>query len=345
MKRWLKQVQTCLVLPLSVMVWGKMQMRTSAQSTLAKPPNPSVLLSRATENYGRAAAYSQRQGGDALLILKNDEIVLEQYAKPYTAETPHVLASGTKSFVGILAIAAVDDKLLDLDEPAANTLNEWKADPQRSKITVRQLLNLTSGLAPGSLGQVPTYAQAVKSALVYPPGTRFQYGPASFQIFGEIMRRKLAARKESPLAYLKRQVLDPIGLKVGKWALGSDGNPNLASGASLTAREWAKFGQLLEHRGRWDGERVLKKKWLKETVEGSAINAAYGLGFWLNALGPSPINKPQNFLSAAPEDAFMAAGASDQRLYVIPSEDLVIVRFGRDNSFEDNTFLTLLFSS
>jgi hypothetical protein len=79
-------------------------------------------------------------------------------------------------------------------------------------------------------------------------------------------------------------------------------------------------------------------------VKGSSINAAYGLSVWLNALGPSPIGKPQNFLDPAPADAFMAAGALDQRLYVIPSKDLVIVRFGHNNRFEDNTFLTLLFS-
>jgi CubicO group peptidase (beta-lactamase class C family) len=305
-------------------------------------PQPFV-ISKA-EQYERAATYAQRQGGDALLILKNDKVVLEQYTQPYTATTPHLLASGTKSFAGVMAIAAVQDGLLRLDEPVAQTIKEWTQNPQKSKITVRQLLNLTSGIEPGNLGQVPTYAQALKSPLVHPPGAYFQYGPTSFQIFGELLRRKLVPRKEDPLSYLKRRILNPITLQVGDWKRGSDGNPNLPSGAALTAREWAKFGQLLEHQGRWGDQKILDRALLKQLVKGSSINAAYGLSVWLNALGPSPIGKPQNFLDPAPADAFMAAGALDQRLYVIPSKDLVIVRFGHNNRFEDNTFLTLLFS-
>jgi CubicO group peptidase (beta-lactamase class C family) len=314
----------------------------TADSTPKTTPAPLILGK--TEQYQRAATYAQKQGGDAILILKKDEIVLEQYTAPYSETKPHPLASGTKSFAGVMAVSAAQDGLLKLDEPVSKTIKEWQGDWQKSKITIRQLLNLSSGIAPGKLGQVPTYAQAVKAPLLQPPGDYFQYGPTPFQVFGELMRRKLAPRKEDPLAYLKRSILNPIGLKVADWKRGSDGHPNLPSGASLTAREWAKFGQLLERQGRWNGEEVLDRSFLKHVFKGSEINESYGLGVWLNALGPSPNGKPQNLLSAAPKDAFMAAGALDQRLYVIPSRDLVIVRFGNNNAFEDNTFLTILFS-
>jgi CubicO group peptidase (beta-lactamase class C family) len=311
---------------------------------IPKSTTPAPFILGKTEQYQRAATYAQKQGGDAILILKKDEVVLEQYSASYSASKPHALASGTKSFAGVMAVSAAQDDLLKLDEPVSKTIKEWRSDWQKSKITIRQLLNLSSGIAPGKLGQVPTYIQAVKAPLLHPPGDYFQYGPTPFQVFGELMRRKLAPRKEDPLTYLKRSILNPIGLKVADWKRGSDGYPNLPSGASLTAREWAKFGQLLEHQGRWGDEEVLDRSFLKQIFKGSEINESYGLGIWLNALGPSPNGKPQNLLSAAPKDAFMAAGALDQRLYVIPSRDLVIVRFGNSNAFEDNTFLTILFS-
>jgi CubicO group peptidase (beta-lactamase class C family) len=313
---------------------------------------PALLSKKSAEKYRKAADYSMRQGGDALLILEGEEIVLEEYDRNYSASQPHSLASGTKSFSGAMAIAAVKDGLLDLDEPVAKTIIEWKKHPLRSQITVRQLLTLTSGissgklgfgnLGSGNLGQVPTYAQAIRAPLTASPGKTFQYGPAPLQIFGELMRRKLLPRKENPLTYLKRKIFDPIELKVGNWQLDADGNPNLPYGAALTARDWARFGRLLERKGRWNGKKVLDKKLLQQCYEGSAANASYGLTFWLNAPGLSPLGKPQDLLVAAPQDAIMAAGADDQRLYVIPSENLVIVRFGRDNSFEDDAFLSLL---
>jgi CubicO group peptidase (beta-lactamase class C family) len=311
---------------------------------------PALLSEKSAAKYRKAADYAMRQGGDALLILEEGEIVLEEYDKNYSASKPHPLASGTKSFSGAMAIAAVKDGLLDLDEPVAKTITEWQKHPLRSKITVRQLLTLTSGinsgkLGVGNLGQVPTYAKAIQAPLTTLPGKMFQYGPVPLQIFGELMRRKLLPRKENPLAYLKRKIFDPIDLNVGDWQLDADGNPNLPSGAALTARDWARFGRLLERNGRWNGRKILDKKLLLQCYEGSTANASYGLTFWLNAPGLSPLGKPQDLLVAAPQDTIMAAGANDQRLYVIPSENLVIVRFGRDNSFEDDAFLSLLSKS
>jgi CubicO group peptidase (beta-lactamase class C family) len=321
----------------------------SSQSYPTKRPFSScqecspLLSKRSDLQYQQAADYSMSQGGDALLILEGGEIVVEQYDKNYSASKPHPLTSGTKSFSGAMAIAAAQDGLLDLDEPVAKTITEWQKHPHRSKVTVRQLLTLTSGFSTGKLGQVPTYTQSIQAPLTALPGQAFQYSPVPLQIFGELMHRKLLSRKETPLAYLKRKVFDPIDLAVGGWKQDADGNPNLASGAVLTARDWARFGRLLERNGRWNGRKVLDRKLLQQCYEGSEINASYGLTFWLNAPGLSPIGKPQDLLAVAPKDTIMAAGADDQRLYVIPSKNLVIVRFGRDNRFEDDAFLSLLF--
>ena len=177
-----------------------------------------------------------------------------------------------------MAIAAQQDGLLSLDEPASKTLTEWQGDPLREKITLRQLLNLTSGIPGGNLGRIPTYQEAVQSPAEAPPGTRFSYGPVPFQIFGEVMRRKLGG---DPLAYLQRRIFQPIGLEYAFWRRGPDGNPHLPSGAFLTARNWARFGELVRQGGVWQGQRVVDAALLDRCFEPSQVNPLYGLSWWL----------------------------------------------------------------
>jgi CubicO group peptidase (beta-lactamase class C family) len=107
----------------------------------------------------RAAAYSEEHAGRAVLVMKDGAVIFERYANGWSAERPHALASGTKSFAGIVAAAAVSDGLVKLDELVVDTLVEWKDDPRTTRMTVRNLLDLSSGLEPesellGRLGDV-----------------------------------------------------------------------------------------------------------------------------------------------------------------------------------------------
>lgn len=308
--------------------------------------------------YRLAADYSKDNRGLSVLVIKGETVVFEQYDNGHSAELPHMLASGTKSFVGVMAVAAIEDKLLKLDERVSDTITEWKQDARKSKITINQLLHLISGIGGGTLGRPPDYADAITADVNFEPGTKFQYGPTPFQIFGEVMRRKLASRKEGPLEYLKRRILDPIGLKVSFWQRGTDGNPQLPSGAFLNAREWAKFGILVKNGGKWNGKQIVPKKLLDLCFIGSKVNPAYGLTFWLNAAGSGPRSDDDGGTKREPEtsrisrrgiypsgarDLVMAAGAGQQRLYIIPSLDMVIVRQGRLSRFNDEEFLARLF--
>ena len=100
----------------------------------------------------RAAEYSRKHDGEVLVVYLDGKPVFEDTIRNFTIETPHPLASGTKSFSGIAAALAMEDGLLSLDELVSTTIHEWKEDPQKSKVTVRQLLSLSSGLE--SLGSV-----------------------------------------------------------------------------------------------------------------------------------------------------------------------------------------------
>ncbi len=296
------------------------------------------------ERYKLAAAYSAENRGVSVLVMKGEKIVFEDYENGTTADQPHFLASGTKSFSGVMLAAAIEDKLVkNFDEKVSETITEWKNDKQKANITLRQLLSLTSGIDAGQIGRVPEYADAINSPVSDEAGTRFEYGPVPFQIFGEVMRRKLAPQKETVMNYLKRRILTPIGLNIAFWRM-SDGNPLLPQGASLTAREWVKFGLLLKNGGKYGGKQIVAKKLLGELVIGSKANPAYGMTFWLNHEGKSPTGMPtamrvETNNGDAVKDLYMAAGAGNQRLYIIPSKDLVIVRYGNFGKFDDKDFL------
>lgn len=313
--------------------------------------------------YRSAADYSREARGLSILVMKGDKVVFEEYHNGHDAESPWMLASGTKSFAGVILAAAIEDGLIKgFDEKVSDTITEWKNDPQRASVTLRELLTLTSGIDGGQIGRPPTYSAAIKTPMNYRPGEKFEYGPVPFQVFGEVMRRKLLPKNESVMDYLERRILNPLGLKAARWTM-QEGQPNLPSGAYLTAREWVKFGRFLKDGGKWNGKQIIKKSLLDELVAGSKTNPNYGLTFWLNRAYDGEASVAENgsrlrrltgreagttrmsergIGHTVPADTYMAAGAGNQRLYIIPSLDMVIVRQGRQAEFDDREFLVRL---
>ena len=272
----------------------------------------------ALQRYTAAADYSKQFAGRAVLVVRDGAVEFERYDRGWKAETPHPLASGTKSFAGVLAMLAVQDGLLRLDELVCDTLPEWKTDVRKSKVTVEQLLHLTSGIRPndeslgrqgagirgltrfggtfgerGRGGAAPEdrFAAALKLPMDGLPGGQFKYGPAHFYVFGAVLQRKLeqSGREEKTYwGYLSERLLKPIGLdlSVARFAPDGKGQPNLPGGGHLTAREWAKFGEFVRNEGAViaaDGSKtqVLKPELLAKCFEGSRPNPAYGLTWWL----------------------------------------------------------------
>ncbi len=300
-------------------------------------------------DFDAAAAYSAARRGVSLLVMRRGDILFEDYPNEGAAARGWELASGTKSFSGVMAAAAVQDGLLSWDEPAAETLPRWRADERRA-ITIRHLLSLTSGIGGGPIGRPPAYADAIDAQPTSPPGEVFAYGPTPFQIFGEIMRRKTGG---DPLDFLHRRVLEPLAIRPAFWRRGADGNPLMPAGAGLTARDWARFGWFVMR----DGEGRLDREALAQCFAPSRANPGYGLSWWLlrDGLVPAAGGAPATF---APElhrldPVSMAAGAGNQRLFLVPRLDLVVVRqatgilaalSGRDTGprWSDDEFLRAL---
>ena len=243
-----------------------------------------------------AAEYSRAKGGEVMLVLRDGSPVFHDTINGFTVDTPHLLASGTKSFSGIAAALAVDDGLLSLDERVSDTITDWKTDPRKAAITVRQLLSLSSGLESlGSKIDNPRNARAagivdrarasIDARSVAPAGSRFIYGPSSFYVFGELMKRKLgpAGTGDADLvAYLERRLFGPLDI-TPRFLRDGAGNANLPGGCRLSATDWATFGEWMRLGGRRTADEapLLDPRLLDELLRPTDANARYGLTWWL----------------------------------------------------------------
>lgn len=279
-----------------------------------------------------AVAVSDPRRGASVLVLKDGKPTCEAYAGQGGPDVRLELWSGTKSFSGIMAAAAVQDGLLTLDEPVSKTLPEWRDDPRKAKATIRNLLNLSVGIK-SSIGRAPDYAEAVALPLEADPGEKFAYGAGPYQVWGAVMARKLAAAGQpaDPYLYLKRRILDPLGMGGVVWRRTPAGDPMMPQGAVMTAREWARFGEFVRAGGKAGGKQLVDPATFRQLFQSSTANPAYGLTWWLPHAAPptDAVGSRQDLGEHAagfPADLVMAAGAGDQRLYVIPSKKLVIVR-------------------
>lgn len=325
-------------------------------STLAAAP------AFAQTRFEAAKAYSIARRGISFLVMQRGQVLYEDYHGLGVRFKGWELASGTKSFSGVMAAALVQDGLLKLEEYCAETLTEFRSDRYRSAIRVTDLLHLVSGIdgkGGRSFGDVPTYPEAVTATSNKATGTQFSYGPVPFQIFGELVRRKLVAAKtgdRDPLDYLTRRLLTPLGIRPIRWQRGSDGMPHLPSGAAITARDWANFGQFVLAGGVHRGKNLVDPATLRANFEASKANPGYGLTWWMprpGMIGPGPRSGLVNeAVSLSGLGRFsMAAGAGNQRLYLLPDQDMVIVRQadgirealrGGTGDWSDQTFLSLV---
>ena len=307
----------------------------------------------------RAAKYSEGKRGISMLVLQNGRTVFERYANGGSADARWPIFSGTKSFWGIAALAAVRDGVIKLDDRVADTITEWKEDPRKSHITIRQLLNFTDGMEPAPHLHRASIrdrnAAAIRLSILTEPGAAFTYGPSHLQVFSELLRRKLNGR--STFSYLNAQVLSPLGLSSVEYKKDARGNPLLATGFHLSAREWARLGDLVLGRGTYRGHQIVSANLFGQVMAGSPVNPSYGLTFWLNREAPGArevdiekmLDLPWSRASwtnicicrDAPPDMVVALGSGYQRLFVIPSMNAVIVRQGSDAKFSDAKFLRL----
>jgi CubicO group peptidase (beta-lactamase class C family) len=219
---------------------------------------------------------------DVVVILKDNQVIGEWYfGKP---KSKIHLMSCTKSVVN-LAIGRLIDagKIRSLDQPVFEFYPEWQTGSKR-QITIRHLLNHTSGLQniPNATIEIYPSSNIIKLALAAEvsdaPGSRFSYNNKAVNLLAGII--EIASGKRMDL-YVRDEILQPLGITDYDWSLDSAGIPYAMAGLELTATDFAKIGQLILQKGRWNGKRIVSEKWINESFKpGQPYYTLCGLLWW-----------------------------------------------------------------
>jgi len=313
-----------------------------AGPSVVEPQMPQLVaaLDRAFAEPDRSTPRNTR----AVVVLKDGHIVAERYADGIGIDTPLLGFSATKSVISALAGILVRKGALKLHEPVP--IAAWQnPDDARRAITLDHLLRHTAGLALGSSLQaslasalepvnrmkfmesdMAAYAESMP--LETAPGAAWNYNDGNTVILGHLIRQGAGGSAAKMMRFARQELFDPLGMRHVTIEFDASGNAEASSQMLASARDWARFGQLYLSDGVVGGKRILPEGWVKYSAA-STPNAwvGQGAGFWTN-LGDS-FGASYRTEHGWPRDAFFAKGTIGQYVIIVPSEQLVIVRFGR----------------
>ncbi len=289
------------------------------------------------------------EGATGLLVIRKGTVVGEWY-KECDAKKAFNIYSSSKAYTslayGLLLAESEAGKLpggkkLTLDTKVCN--KEWLpeapplSDERKAKITVRNLLNMASGIGSENL---PTDKEPFEIALgkadMSPfaklkgePGEVFNYSNAGVAHLVLLFKR---ASGIDLFPYLKERIFDPVGMESVTWTqIGGNGKLGPLSqgysGVNTTPREHARFCYLALHKGNWTGKQLAPASYYEFAWAGTKVKPDYGAQWWVY-----PRHKE------GPKDLVQTAGAFNNHGYVVPSLDLVFVRLGDGKKFSDKDF-------
>ena len=316
---------------------------------------PTQTWARAEPEVSDAAAFTHHTGSVfdlepaqgvtyALLVVHKGRLVYERYAHGaspiYTQVSWSIAKSVTQALVGI----AAEQGLVDLYAPAP--VPEWEGDPRRAKITLDQLLRMSSGLAfreeyadPSESDVIPMLAGPGRHdmgafAAGFPPshepGSVFSYSSGTSNIIGRILRDAIGGPTEM-LKFMREHLFEPIGVRSALPSFDTAGTFTGSSWLHMIPEDYARFGLLYLRDGVWDGRRVLPAGWVDYARSPTHDDGeeAYGAHWWLRPAGTS---------------VFYASGYHGQRIVLAPEKDLLVIRLGRTDRAELDTIWSSVFA-
>lgn len=280
-------------------------------------------------------ATGPRRHVHAIVIVHDGRIIAERYAAGFGADTPQLGYSMSKSVVNALLGIRVRQGKLDMHAPAP--IAAWKApDDPRHGITLDQLSRMTSGLDltedDSGFDPVSTMlfqrrdmaAYAASAALRVRPGTQWDYTSGNTLILSGVLRDSVGGGAPGMIRFAHDELFDPLGMR--HVLMEFDGAQTLVGSTRIyaSARDWARLGQLYLDDGVVDGQRILPPGWAAYASR-QTLDSIYGAGFWTNSGTDA---NGRHIIEGMPGDAYFASGMNGQRILIVPSERLVIVRLG-----------------
>lgn len=266
--------------------------------------------------------YLELKHSKSFIILVNGRIVLENYFNNHTSTTNWYWASAGKTLTSTVIGIAQQEGLLNINNKVSQYLGTgWTSETlaQENLITCKHLLTMTSGID-------DTTDDVDPEDLIYKAdaGTRWAY----HNVYVKLQDVVEKASGQSWQNYFNTKLRDKIGMN-GTWV-----QLGVNSVYTSTTRSMARFGLLMLHKGKWENDVILNENYFNEaTTTSQNINLGYGYLWWLN--GKANYHLPQSQLTfqgsvipTAPSDMFMALGKNDQKIYVVPSKKMVVIRMG-----------------
>lgn len=286
------------------------------------------------------ANHEHGQNTRAVVALYKGRVIGERYATGVARDMPHLSWSEGKSITAALIGVLIQQGALTLDQLAP--IAEWHESPNdpRAEITIRQLLNMSSGLDFNNWGLgadrslsienhhfriyfdgINVFEHAVSFPMEAEAGQRWEYLNSDPLALGRIVRETVEARGQDYHAFPWTDLFDKIGVKNAVLETDAWGNFILTGFDYMSARDWARFGQLHLQDGTWGDEKILPTGWsdFVSTPAPASTNRGYGGLFWLNAGGA---------MDRLPADAYWPSGFMGQMTMIVPSRDVVVVRLG-----------------
>lgn len=273
-------------------------------------------------------AFLEEKNTKAFIILKNGRITLEWYGTDFTEDSPWYWASAGKTLTSFTTGIALEEGFLKLTDKSSDYLNEgWTSltIEKENLITVWNQLSMTTGMD-DTQGDCKT-----PNCLTYlaDAGTRWSYHNAPYTLLQDVITNATNTDFQN---YFNSKLKNRIGM-TGQW-LSTNGSNNVYWS---TARSMARFGLLNLNNGVWDETTILGNRDFLEDMKNTSqdLNKSYGYLWWLNGKESAMIPQSQivfetALMPNAPEDLYAGLGKNDQKLYIVPSQNLVIVRMGED---------------
>ncbi|NNC69764.1 MAG: serine hydrolase [Flavobacteriaceae bacterium] len=280
----------------------------------------------------------------AVLVIHKDQLIAEKYADGFDQNSIILGWSMTKSITGTIMGILQSQELLNVNDKAP--VDSWKND-ERSEITIHNLLQMNSGLEwvedYNNISDVTKMLFISKNMgavqedkhFVGKPNETWNYSSGTTNLLSNISRSYFDTH-QSYLNFWYSDLIDKIGMHSMTIEADFEGNYVGSSYGWATPRDWAKLGLLYLHHGSWNGDQVFDASWVKyATTPTNTSNGRYGAHIWLNAGGYYP---------DLPKDLYSFNGYQGQRVFIIPSKDLVIVRMGL-STMDFNQFLKNILSA
>ncbi len=269
-------------------------------------------------------AFLEQKNTKSFIVLVDGRIVIEKYFNGHTVTSNWYWASAGKTLTSTLVGIAQQEGFVNIDNKVSQYLGTgWTSETleQENQITCKHLLSMTSGIEDIANGDGVTPDQLTYNA---PAGTRWAY----HNVYVKLQDVVEKASGKTWAAYFNSKLRDKIGMD-GSWI--SSGN-NVIYWSST--RSMARFGLLMYNKGKWGQDVILNEAYFNQATQSSQnLNLAYGYLWWLN--GKASYKVPQlqtlftgSLIATAPNDMFMALGKNDQKIYIIPSKKMVVIRMG-----------------